>query len=512
MDGLSANCDVCVIGSGPGGATAATFIAMQGHRVVLLEKEALPVYKIGESLLPSTIHGICAMLGVSEELKQAQFVRKHGGTFRWGTSAEPWTFSFSESSAFQGPTSYAYQVERLKFDAILLNNASRHGVDVRERHHVVGLVVEDDRIVGVDVRDAGGQALRVRCQYVIDASGHGSNVAHYIGDRVYSEFFRNIAVFAYYHGGGRLPPPRSGNIFCTAFDKGWFWYIPLSDTLTSVGAVIGTEFGALLHQDHESVLTELIAECSPIRDLLGPAMRVVDGPYGEVRVRKDFSYTHTRFWRPGLVLVGDAACFIDPVFSSGVHLATYSALLAARSINSRLAYRLSEERVFAEYETRYRREYGYFHDFLCAFYDVHQDLNSYYWTARKVLHSDEAPAQAFARLVGGAAGESLCHETTGMADARREFERRMKNSSPSADAIAPPGRRAGARFWAELNAESVDVQLRGASLTEPSSEKPLYPGGLIPSADGLHWVEPTVPLTHRTTTRNVVAQPSATRD
>src|ERR1700722_20744160 len=125
---MSANAeeyDVVVVGGGPAGSTVATFIAMKGNSVLLLEKGILPQYKIGESLLPSTIHGICPMLGVSDEIQQANFIRKHGGTFRWGKNKEPWTFAFSQSSCFQGPTAYAYQVERMKFDSILLNNARR---------------------------------------------------------------------------------------------------------------------------------------------------------------------------------------------------------------------------------------------------------------------------------------------------------------------------------------------------------------------------------------------------
>src|SRR5260221_385454 len=117
--------DTIVVGGGPGGSTVASFVAMQGHRVLLLDKEKFPVYKVGESLLPSTIHGICKMLGASEEIERAGFVRKQGGTFRWGRNKDLWTFAFSESEKFQGPTSYAYQVERLKFDSILLNNARR---------------------------------------------------------------------------------------------------------------------------------------------------------------------------------------------------------------------------------------------------------------------------------------------------------------------------------------------------------------------------------------------------
>jgi halogenation protein CepH len=485
----SAQPDVCVIGSGPAGSTAATFIARQGHRVLLLEKESLPVYKIGESLLPATVHGVCAMLGVSRELREAGFIRKLGGTFRWGKSDQPWTFSFSASPLFQGPTSYAYQVERLKFDTILLNNARRFGVEVRERHRVIDLVLEGDRVAGVEVAGPAGERMTVRCRYVVDASGHESTVARHAGTRVYSEFFKNIAVFGYYENGGRLPPPRSGNIFCAAFDQGWFWYIPLSDTLTSVGAVIGAEHATLLRGDHAAALQELSARCAPIRGLLDRATRVTTGPYGEVRVRKDYSYLHTGFWRPGLVLVGDAACFIDPVFSSGVHLATYSALLAARSINTRLAGALSDDQVFAEYETRYRREYGYFHDFLCAFYDTEQALDSYYWTARKVLRTNQTPEAAFASLVGGSGpDEPQLRDGARLIGARSELERRMAKGSHAAAIDRDASTTASTdSFWTALNGEGVQMQLRGQAGGVPIRETPSHPGGLIPSADGLHW-------------------------
>src|SRR5580698_2821292 len=108
--------DVVVVGGGPAGSTVATLLAMQGRRVILVEKEKFPRYQIGESLLPSTIHGICRLTGVADELAKAEFVRKRGGTFRWGANEEPWTFAFSVSPKMAGETSYAYQVERSKFD------------------------------------------------------------------------------------------------------------------------------------------------------------------------------------------------------------------------------------------------------------------------------------------------------------------------------------------------------------------------------------------------------------
>ena len=130
---------------------------MQGHRVVLLEKEKFPRWQIGESLLPSTVHGVCRLTGVADELAKAGFTKKRGGTQRWGANPEPWTFSFSVSPKMTGETSYAYQVERSKFDKILLDHARHMGVDVREEHAVTDVIDDDDRIRGVSYTDAEGQ-------------------------------------------------------------------------------------------------------------------------------------------------------------------------------------------------------------------------------------------------------------------------------------------------------------------------------------------------------------------
>src|SRR5215475_9066949 len=120
---LKEETDVVVIGGGPGGSTLATLVAMQGHRVILLEKEKFPRYQIGESLVPSTVHGVCRLTGVADELHKAGFTKKRGGTQRWGANPEPWTFAFSVSPRMTGETSFAYQVERSKFDKILLDHA-----------------------------------------------------------------------------------------------------------------------------------------------------------------------------------------------------------------------------------------------------------------------------------------------------------------------------------------------------------------------------------------------------
>lgn len=325
--------DVVVVGGGPGGSTLAALVAMKGARVLLLEQEFFPRYQIGESLLPSTVHGICRLLGVADEIANAGFPLKRGGTFRWGARPEPWTFSFSISPTMAAPTSFAYQVERAKFDQILLENARRVGADVREGCTVTAVLDDADRACGVRFADDQGTEHEAHARFVVDASGNKSRLYQAAGgERKYSDFFRSLALFGYFEGGKRLPEPNSGNILSVAFDSGWFWYIPLSDTLTSVGAVVRQEMAAKIQGDPEKALLALIDECPMISDYLSAATRVTEGRYGRLRVRKDYSYHNTKFWRPGMILIGDAACFVDPVFSSGVHLATYSALLAARSI------------------------------------------------------------------------------------------------------------------------------------------------------------------------------------
>jgi FAD-dependent halogenase len=477
--------DVVVVGGGPGGSTAATLLAKRGHRVVLLEKETFPRYQIGESLLPSTVHGIGRMLGVTEELEKASFMVKRGGSFRWGTNPVPWNFLFAVAPELSGPTSYAYQVERMKFDDILLRNAARNGVDVRENSAVTEVLGDDERVRGVRLADG----REIHATFVVDASGNRSRIHQGVrGERIYSDFFRNIALFGYFEGGKRLPAPDSGNILCAAFDEGWIWYIPLSDTLTSVGAVISREHAARLRGDQEQALLGFVDRCEIVRGFLADATRVTEGTYGEIRTRKDYSYTNSTFHRPGMVLVGDAACFIDPVFSTGVHLATYAGLLAARSINSVLAGDLAEDRVFEEFEGRYRREYRVFHEFLSAFYDMQSNEESYFWKARKVTNFNATDLEAFVSLVGGVhSGEQALvqnfRESSGaLADA---VERTGSMQTESGERMH---HLFGTPVVREVMQEMNNIQVRGVQGTA-ARELPLLENGLVPATDGLSWTE-----------------------
>jgi halogenation protein CepH len=486
--------DVVVVGGGPGGSTLATLVAMAGHRVVLLEKEKFPRWQIGESLLPSTIHGICRLTGVADELAKAGFAKKRGGTFRWGASPEPWTFAFSVSPRTAGETSYAYQVERSKFDQILLDHARRAGVDVRERHTVSDVIDDGDRVRGVTCTGPDGTEVTIHATYVVDASGNTSRIYQHVGTtRQYSEFFRGLALFGYFEGGKRLPGPNSGNILCSAFDSGWFWYIPLTPTLTSVGAVVRREMASKIQGDPEEALTALIAECPMITDYLRDAKRITDGQYGQLRVRKDYSYANTRFWRPGMALIGDAACFVDPVFSSGVHLATYGALLAARSINTALARTIDEDTAFREFEQRYRREFGVFHEFLVSFYNMHEDENSYFWSAKKVTDSTSSDLESFVSLVGGVSSgesalgtaEALAHQyRTGASEFAVAVDQVVADKEQS---MVPLMKSSVIKHAMQEGAKEQVRVLLGQSA---GPEAPVFADGLVASQDGLSWSSP----------------------
>jgi FAD-dependent halogenase len=485
--------DLIVVGGGPGGSTVATFVAMQGYRVLQLERESLPLYKIGESLLPSTINGICPMLGVSDEIDACNFPLKRGGTFRWGRDKNPWTFEFALSGQMPGRTAFAYQVERMKFDSILLNNARRKGVDVREHCAAIDILVDDnERVSGIMYRDSAGERREARSQFVVDASGWTTVLGRHVGTRVYSQFFRNVAVFGYFLNGKRLPPPASGNVLSAAFDRGWFWYIPLSDTLTSVGAVIGQEFAHILDAGPVEALLSLIPSCDLIDDMLRDATRVTSGPYGKVRVRKEYSYSQTQFWRPGMALVGDAACFIDPVFSSGVHLSTYSALQAARSINTCLKGSMEERLAFSEFERRFRREFGYFYDFLISFYNLEQDRDAYFWTARKILASPEVGNEAFLRLVSGISGsERLFESQEAYLRHRTELAEHMfPQASSGASAATEHPASETTEFMSNLMTELTQMQSQAIRKERRVRELPLFSDGLVPSSDGFHWMVP----------------------
>src|SRR5262249_54089752 len=199
---------------------------------------------------------------------------------------------------------------------------------------------------------------------------------------------KNLAIFGYWRGAERLPGELRNHILSAAFADGWFWYIPLHDDTMSVGAVVDVRrWDTIADADPEATYRGLVSRCPAVSDRLRAATLV-----SPIRLIRDYSYDSTRFWGPGWLLAGDAACFIDPVFSTGVHLACLAGFLGARAARSILRDGAPEEQALSTYEKSYRGAFERYLRFLYFFYDHNTDPDSYFWTAPRLLLRDRAPS------------------------------------------------------------------------------------------------------------------------
>jgi flavin-dependent dehydrogenase len=333
-------CDVVVIGGGPAGSTAATMLARKGYEVVLFDRERHPRYRVGESLIPHTWKYM-DLIGASDKLKAEGFIQKSGGTVVWNGVIRQMAF---KDFGYQHP---ALHVERDRYDCILLEHARGQGVRVFEDVNVLGA---DLRPIGeplaVHYRPAGTKAAeRIACRFVVDASGQQAVLARQLGVRSVDEGFRFMSVWGYFENskyisqGGQVhpfedlrasPPTTFVSSVDAVGDWGWMWHIPLRES-TSVGLIVPQ---AQLRDARGTTALEefFLRTCLqiPYLDHLLEHARYLDG---SLHVLRDYSYRTTQVTGPGFFLIGDAAAFVDPIFSVGVVLGMYSASIAAWAID-----------------------------------------------------------------------------------------------------------------------------------------------------------------------------------
>jgi flavin-dependent dehydrogenase len=378
---MNSSTQVLVIGGGPAGSTASTLLAREGFDVTLVERDSFPRYHIGESLLPSCLE-ILDLTGAREKIEAHGFQRKAGGFFSWGTDS--WVLDFAP---LRYP--YSFQVVRSEFDQLLLEHAKSQGVKVFEQTEITSLNFEGERPRSANWAQMGGGSEKgeIGFDYLIDASGRAGLMAmRYLKNRRYQQAFQNVALWGYWTGAGKMSFAPEGAIANGAVPDGWLWGIPLHNGTMSVGLVLHKDTFKEKMQQHnslEQIYSDAIKACPLIDDLVKSGTLVT-----KLQTEQDYSYISGQLHGPGYFMIGDAAGFIDPLLSTGVHLATHSAMLSAASISSLLRGEVSEEQAMAFFEQSYRQTYLRLMTIVSGMYQQYDGKETYFWQAQQVTEHD----------------------------------------------------------------------------------------------------------------------------
>jgi halogenation protein CepH len=360
--------DVLVIGGGPGGSTTAARLSQAGLRVVLVEKTPFPRFHIGESLLPGT-WALWHTLGI--DMDQSGQLVKTGAKFNLFGKREFFYRLAQEAPEYFSDNNgklMAFHVVRAEYDQLLLDNARRRGVEVVQPCTVQEVIFDGPRAVGGLLSTADGATQEVRAHVVVDATGRDSILARKLGLRHPDPKLNKIAYFAHFENAYR-EAPGAVPIWVLAFRGGWFWYIPLRGGITSVGLVADAEYARTRGQRPiEQFFRDTLSEVAHLQEWMASARQV-----GEFHTISNLSYMTDRFVGDGWLLVGDAAMFVDAIFSSGVHMATKGGLFASETITQALSGPGPTAEALAPYEQRLRAPMGVIFSMIYRWYELLRD-------------------------------------------------------------------------------------------------------------------------------------------
>ncbi len=332
--------DVIIIGGGPAGSTVGTKLALLGRKVLLLERRKFPRFHIGESI---TAFGFTVFkeLGVYDELAAINEVKKKGLEFVMHEKSYK-AFFYNENR--DEPQRWAFQMRRGELDKVLLENARRHGVEVREEQHVKGLIFDGDKAVGVEYKDYSQgpteELKQVHGRWIVDASGQAAIINHQLKDNWYNDplLEKKIAVFSHWQGDIQVSNADTELNFKLCVHKNrrdWAWYIPVAKDTLSLGVVLSQDTVKKEGQSRslEEIFYHYAADIPFISEIIkNPTLRTVE----KFRCVRDYSYRSKRYYGNHWAIVGDSAGFIDPIFSTGLQVAFNSAYALVPPLNELL--------------------------------------------------------------------------------------------------------------------------------------------------------------------------------
>ena len=354
--------DTIIIGGGPAGSTAAAILAEKGWRVLVLEKDKFPRYKIGESLIPYCYFPL-KRIGMIEKLKQSAFQKKYSVQFASlrGNISQPFYF-FQHLNHEAAET---WQVSRGEFDKMMLENAREKGAEAFQGLKVKEVFYEDEAVAGVRAIDENGDTAEFRAPLIIDASGRNGFFRNRNGWRVADKTLQKVAIWTYYKGAKRDPGKDEGATTVAYIpEKGWFWYIPLANNRVSVGVVGEKDYLYNGTRDPKTIFHREVKNNLWIKEHLS-----VGEPEGEYFVTGDFSYRSQHCATDGVVLTGDAFAFLDPVFSSGMYFALLGGELAADAVDEALRLKDYSASRFTAYGEKFCAAIEAMRKLVYAFYD-----------------------------------------------------------------------------------------------------------------------------------------------
>ena len=385
--------DVAIIGGGPAGSTAATLLAKAGRKVIVLEREKFPRFHIGESLLPYSTRAF-DRLGVRQKLDDA-FLPKYGGEIVAACGTRGIKFYFKDGLLTNRDR--AYQVTRSEFDKLLLDHSQENGAEVREETEVKKIDFEKDR-ARIDIESVGGERSTLEAKYVMDCTGRQTFLGTAMKMKKSYDHLQKFSVFAHFENVDRAEGIDGTLIRMVRGIDRWFWMIPLTPTKMSIGVVMDTATFRAMKLSPEAALEKCINEQPMVLERMNNAERV-----SQVYSAGDYSYRNKKLFGDRWILAGDAAGFIDPVFSSGVFLAVMSAEKAADTLDEVLSDESKKARLFKAYAKRVNRIMDMYLTFVSSWYRLGKEFLEVFLNPTETMQI----AAAVNAVLGGNEGRSF---------------------------------------------------------------------------------------------------------